>query len=261
MYSPKSTWGERPLNDCACLGKTRRRSLKRVPGICSRRWPVECLLCVLKWMNWMDQKLSLIESKRIHSLEVLDYKKGNVVKLPMAFYREEIPANRSQIPKPEAVRQWHHLTPVADELMPYNPDTEISLLIGKNCPRVVRPREIMTGEEDDRYGQRSLLGWGVIGRICQSPSVEHYPQGVCNTLIAAETHQHFAYGTKTKEVLNPEKVLQVLQSDFAEQNSRTQPYSVEDERFLNVLNAGIRKRADGQYEMPLPLKSEEACFP
>ena len=212
-------------------------------------------------LTTMQEKNVLIESKRIHSLEVLDYKKENVVKLPMAFSREEIPANRSQILKPEAVRQWHHLTPVADELMPYNPDTEISLLIGNNCPRVVRPREIMAGEEHDPYGQRSLLGWGVIGRLCQSPSVEDYPQGVCNKLIAAETHQHFAYGTKVKEVLNPEKVLQVLQSDFAEQNSRTQPYLVEDELFLNILNAGIRKRADGHYEMPLPLKSEEAYFP
>lgn len=41
----------------------------------------------------------LIESNRIFGLEVLDYHKEDVLKLPMAFTREVVPANKSQIPK------------------------------------------------------------------------------------------------------------------------------------------------------------------
>ena len=116
---------------------------------------------------------------------------------------------------------------------------EISLVIGYNCPRVVRPREIIAGGEDDPFGQRSLLGWGVIGSVCKFPNKDDSDKGVCNKLIATETHQHFAFGTKVKEVLNPEKVLGVLESDSLEKNPKGKPYSVEDVRFLKILEAGI----------------------
>ena len=212
-------------------------------------------------LTTMQEKNVLIESNRILGLEVLDFKKQNVIKLPMAFTREVVPANRSQIPKPEVVREWHHLKPVADKLMPYDPAIEISLLIGNNCPRVVRPREIVAGGEDDPYGQRSLLGWGVIGKVCQSPIAEDCVEGVCNKLIATEAHHHFTFGTKVKEILNPEKILRALESDFTEKNPKGEPYSVEDERFLKILNAGIKKRSDGHYEMPLPLKSDKISLP
>ena len=212
-------------------------------------------------LTTMQEKNVLIESNRILGVEVLDFKKQNVIKLPMAFTREVVPANRSQIPKPEVVREWHHLKPVADKLMPYDPAIEISLLIGNNCPRVVRPREIVAGGEDDPYGQRSLLGWGVIGKVCQSPIAEDCVEGVCNKLIATEAHHHFTFGTKVKEILNPEKILRALESDFTEKNPKGEPYSVEDERFLKILNAGIKKRSDGHYEMPLPLKSDKISLP
>ena len=39
------------------------------------------------------------------------------------------------------------------------------------------------------------------------------------------------------------------------------PYSVEDERFLRILENGVKKRQDGHYEMPLPLKSDHVSFP
>ncbi|KAK3729896.1 hypothetical protein QZH41_001714 [Actinostola sp. cb2023] len=109
-----------------------------------------------------------VESNRIHGLEVLDYHRENIVKLPTLFSRKNLPADRSQIPKPEVAREWNHLQSIAEKLVPYHPDAEISLLIGSNCPRLIRPREIVAGDEDEPYGQRTLLGWGVIGRVCKS---------------------------------------------------------------------------------------------
>ena len=70
----------------------------------------------------------------------------------MMFKRDIIPASRSQIPKAGVARKWEHLRPVADELMPYNPSVEISLLIGNNCPSIVRPRKVLVGGDDDPYG-------------------------------------------------------------------------------------------------------------
>lgn len=38
-------------------------------------------------------------------------------------------------------------------------------------------------------------------------------------------------------------------------------FSVEDERFMNILEEGINKREDGQHKMLLPLRSKEVALP
>ena len=69
-----------------------------------------------------------------------------------------ISANRPQIPKPEIAREWEHVKSVADRLTPYHPDAEISILIGNNCPKAIRPREIVAGGDDEPYALRTALG-------------------------------------------------------------------------------------------------------
>ena len=120
-------------------------------------------------------------------------------------------------------RKWEHLCPIADELMPYNPSVEISLLIGNNCPSIVRPREVLVGGEDDPYGQRSLMGWGIISKVCKTTGEVNHKEVVCNKVVAKETHEHFAFTTKVKEVINPQKIIKILESDFTESSVNTKP--------------------------------------
>ncbi|KAK3754726.1 hypothetical protein QZH41_007045 [Actinostola sp. cb2023] len=199
-----------------------------------------------------------VESNRIHGLEVLDYHRENIVKLPTLFSRKNVPADRSQIPKPEVAREWNHLQSIAEKLVPYHPDAEISLLIGSNCPRLIRPREIVAGDEDEPYGQRTLLGWGVIGRVCKSR--DEGGKDVCNFTKASQMHGRFVFATKAKEILAPD-VLKVLETDFQETSTKLKPFSVEDKRFLRLMEDGICKLDNGHYQMPLPLKSDRISLP
>ena len=116
-------------------------------------------------LSTMQESKARVQSHRIRDLEVLDYRREHIVKLPMMFESDIIPSNQSQIPRPEVAAEWEHLRVIADQLMPYNPDIEISILIGNNCPRIVRHQEVIVGRENDPYGQRSLLGWGIIGNV------------------------------------------------------------------------------------------------
>ena len=183
------------------------------------------------------------------------------MKLPMLFTRDSIPASRSQIPKASVAQEWEHLRPIADKLMPYEPDVEISLLIGNNCPSIVRPREVVVGEDDDPYGQRSLMGWGIVGKVCKSANESVKSEAVCNKIVIREVHEHFAFSTKVKEIINPQRIIKLLESDFVESSAKSKPYSVEDKRFLSILENSIAKRADGHYEMPLPLKMDRLSLP
>ncbi|XP_071497310.1 uncharacterized protein [Diadema antillarum] len=144
-------------------------------------------------------------------------------------------------------------------MMPYSTTVEVSLLIGNDCTRAIRPREIITGGEDDPYAQRSLLGWGIIGRVCKTQG-ESLRSAACNK-ISVETYSNFAFPTKTKEVLCPQKIIQTLEADFKDMSGGQEPLSVEDRRFLQRMEEGIKKRDDGHYEMPLPFKSEDVRLP
>ena len=53
----------------------------------------------------------------------------------------------------------------------------------------------------------------------------------------------------------------MLETDFVETSNKNKPYSIGDERFLRILEDGVKKRQDGHYEMPLPLKSNNVCLP
>ena len=128
-------------------------------------------------LTTMQQQNARVETRKISGLEVLDYHRECVVKMPAAFTRELVSANRSQIPKPEVAREWQHLKPIADKLTPYHPDAEIFILIGNNCPKAIRPREIVASEDDEQYAQRTVLGWGVIGRVCKSRDEEARQKG------------------------------------------------------------------------------------
>ena len=84
---------------------------------------------------------------------------------------------------------------------------------------------------------------------------------MCNRVEVSEIPSGFAFSTKAKEIIDLEKVLRVLETDFAETSDKKKPYSVEDERFLRILESGVKKQSDGRYEMPFPLKSDNACLP
>lgn len=70
----------------------------------------------------------------------------------------------------------------------------------------------------------------------------------------------FVVPTKAKEVVATD-VLKVLESDFQEASTRSKPLSVEDRRFLRLLEDGICKLDNGHYQMPLPLKTDSISLP
>ncbi|KAK3730139.1 hypothetical protein QZH41_015849 [Actinostola sp. cb2023] len=182
----------------------------------------------------------LIQSRKIRGLEILDHNKDNLVKLPTAFRRPTIPANRSQIPKPEAVSQWKHLQQVSKELMPYRADIEVSLLIGSNCTRAIRPRQIIAGGEEEPCGQKTIHGWGVIGRICKSTSEDNNLEANCH-LTNVNENNHFVFHSKAKEIFSTEAVIKVLATDFNEYPSQEKPYSVQDKRSIKAKEVYSKK--------------------
>ena len=199
-----------------------------------------------------------------------DFHQNVPISLPKSFTRETIPCKRSQIPKPEVAKQWEHLVRIADSMMPYRADIEVGILIGTNCPHAVKPREIIPGGDEDPYGIRTDLGWGIVGRVCKSPlnDTDDCDQTWANRILTRETDlestpPHFTVETRAKEVVTPSRVKEMFELDFVERSADQQydTLSVEDRRFLEIMENGIHKGEGGHYEMPLPLKSPHIKMP
>ena len=76
-----------------------------------------------------------------------------------------IPVKKSQIPRPKSALKWTHLHRICEMIMPLNAALEVGLFIGLNCPRAIKPLEVILGKEGDPYAKEAALGWGGFGNV------------------------------------------------------------------------------------------------
>ena len=191
-------------------------------------------------LTTMMEKDSDITCERVTGLQVRGYNSEVLIKVPTAYTREFIPADLSHIPTIATAKNWKHLTPIASEVPPLL-DCDVGLLIGYNCPQALVPREVITGRDNEPFAIRMDLGWSIVGRA--SPTAH-------SLNVSA-----FCHRTSTKEspFPTPADALRLLEKDFRDTDGLDQA-SQEDLRFLNILEQGISKTADGHYQMPLPFR-------
>ena len=132
------------------------------------------------------------------------------VDLPKAYSRESIPSRRNQIPSPEIAGKWPHLQGITCEIPPIKTDVEVGVLIGCNCPKALKPREVVLGKEEDPYAIRTLPGWGIIGptNAANHSSVGGDDVFTCHRIVTCEIgntrlDNRFVVNAQTKEVINP----------------------------------------------------------
>ena len=190
------------------------------------------------------------------------------VDLPKAYSRESIPSRRNQIPSPEIAGKWPHLQGIKCKIPPIKTDVEVGVLIGCNCPKALKPREVVLGKEEDPYAIRTLLGWGIIGptNAANHSSVGRDDVFTCHRIVTCEIgntrlDNRFVVNAQTKEVINPFAVRKMFELDFSERDQGHQAYSQEDRKFLDIATNRIRLRSDGHYEMPLPAKDANLVLP
>lgn len=130
----------------------------------------------------------VITSQKIEGLVVRGYNEELEIPLPKSYSRSSIPAKKSQIPRPESALNWPHLHKISEKIMPLNEALEVGLLIGLNCPRAIKPLEVIPGKEDDPYAKKTALGWGVIGAVrpLTSEDAETRSDIACNRIVTCE---------------------------------------------------------------------------
>ena len=98
-----------------------------------------------------------ISTSKIDGLVVSRHDKLVKIELPKSYTREQIPARKEQIPRPETAEAWKHLRPIASKIPPYYEDLKVGLLIGNNCVQAIKPRDVIPGKPRDPYAIRTAL--------------------------------------------------------------------------------------------------------
>ena len=142
---------------------------------------------------------------------------------------------------------------IQDKLHPYQSDTDVDLLIGWNCPRAIKAREVILGKGNDPYAARTLLGWGIIGPVVPCQEVPNEDEavefGTCNRIVYGElgsdapSNLQFSPVILSKEGINPFAV-KMFEIDFSERNLTSQALSKDDRKFLTIVKEGIPRCRD-----------------
>ena len=179
----------------------------------------------------------VISVSRIDGLVAERHDRRAKVDLPKTYAKESIPCRGNQIPTAEMAHKWPHLKKIKDKIPKLDADIEIGLLIGCNCPRTIKPKELITGKSEDPYAVRTLLGWCIVGPVTSTQSDSLLVQ----RNLDAWKHPYgkpeywLRRSRQGKEIINPLAVKQILELDFAEHwSAKKQGLSKEDRRFLNI---------------------------
>ncbi|CAB4032293.1 Hypothetical predicted protein, partial [Paramuricea clavata] len=117
----------------------------------------------------------------------------------------------------------------------------------------MKPREVVNGKDDEPWAERYDLGWTIIGDVCKGPEGNDSDETFkINRIVIRDN-------ATTKEIYTPSDVQRMMELDYSERKAEREDntiYSVEDRKFLQILEEGIKKDTDGRWEMPLPFRDK-----
>ena len=199
---------------------------------------------------------SQVESTIMDNLIVTSLDDSNPIELPRSYTRDEIPANHRQIPTPDLINQWTHLSEVATKIPEFKPHLEIGLLIGSNCPAALEPLEVVPCQSDGPYALRLRHGWTVSGPL-QIKTEHDGDTIIANRITVREVETQ-------KEIIAPKSLLRMLEMDFNDRSVSKVPDergpSQEDRKFLSVVEKET-KVVNGHYQVPLPFRHNDVIMP
>lgn len=233
----------------------------------------------------MITRVNSVRTQKVNGLHIQDmHSLHKSIKVPFAYSQEKIPARQEDIATPEIARSWKHLEGIAHQIH-HRTDVEIGLLIGRNIPSAFQPLHIIYGTDNEPWDEEHKFGWTVIGPVCldkredsaNCATVNHItiqrenPQILFNMPTSNSSKEDYvvSFATKhyTKDITSPQQVRETIQLDYSKLHyTRSIPgteksESVEDKRFCNTVTANIHKNEKGNWELPLPFKTDNVTLP
>jgi len=191
------------------------------------------------------------------------------IKLPTLIECDSIPNNLSEIPTPEVARSYPHLACIASEIPSFDPHVKIGILIGRDLPSVHHVLSQIIGPEGAPFAQELRLGWAIVGDVCLDG--KHPPDTVytnktnvltdgrrtifepCTNTFCLQEHTDYELDTVHQESYDC-----VFRKS---PNDDKVGLSVEDRKFLDLMEKEFHKDEQGHWIAPLPFRTPKLPMP
>lgn len=225
--------------------------------------------------------------RRVPGLKITSMK-GVSLNLPTMVECDNIPKDKREIPSPELAKRFDHLRDIAGEIPSLDAEAEVQLLIGRNAPELLKVRAFRNGPKGEPWAHKLSIGWTICGQVCLDRhggpvhilthrTVCHDLFGEVNDGVRTQRTTGLrlrcnAFGQTLCHELVPCPNNFVIKEAYGKSENSTDVFhttdrdnessmSVEDRRFMQIMERGIRKNEKGNWEMPLPLRSSKVSLP
>ena len=204
--------------------------------------------------------------------------------LPTLVECDNIPTEKHEIPTTESVKQYDHLRDIAGEIPPLDTKAQVQLLIGRDAPEIMKVREVRNGPKGAPWAHKLAIGWTVCGRLCvnrqggpvhvqthrtvihgSSGEVKHdvdIHSEIKSAYRSNDFYHEFIPCPNKFEVKECYEETENFNDVFQTTDRDNEPsMSIEDQRFVKVMQSEIHKNENGNWEMPLPLRNADVSFP
>ena len=204
---------------------------------------------------------------------VLKSLKGTESELPTLVECSNIPRDKQEIPTPEMARRFPHLSDIANEVPQLDGNAEIHLLIRRDAPELLKVREFRNGPKGAPWAQKKSLAWTIIGQMCLDLVGGPVHVRACRTSLLAAGPGEKSTETNNYEFLPCPNQFTVKESFLEQKRDITDNVfitsredndvnlSCEDRKFLDIMETGVHKNEQGNWEMPLPFLRKDPHLP
>ena len=222
-------------------------------------------------LTTMNGETNSIECSRYDNMTVRGYNCKDKIVIPHAYSTDKIPLDKSHVPSAQVAKSWPHLQQIADKF-PVLENCPIALLIGYDVSKALIPRQSIVGQNDtDPFAVRTSLGWSIVGNtgLKAHSSNNRFSNKIVrvkNKLSVGNEPTAVTFKCKMQKPeseIVPSDILDVLQQDFAENQTKQSCVSMskEDMLFMSTLKDGIIQTNEGNYTMPLPFRARPKELP
>jgi hypothetical protein len=174
--------------------------------------------------------------------------------LPPVIECNTIPEVRSEIPTPEVAQCHTHLQRLAAVIPPNDARLPFGLLVGRDLPEAHHVLDQIIGPPMSPFAQRLPLGWVIVGDVC----LQHKSTSVNAKKTCVDHNSHDSFIEPCRNHIKLREVDDIASDVFKKTpEDEVVGLSVEDKKFLAVMDGHFKKDSNGRWSAPLPLKSED----
>ena len=214
--------------------------------------------------------------RRVPGLVIRSVSNGREAHLPTLVECDHFPEDKKEIPTPEVARRFPRLKDIALEIPPKDENAGVHILLGRDATELLKVRAFKNGPKGAPWAQKLFLGWTISGQVClnlldrpvhiETRRTCVAPAGITETQKPDPSTLWKADAVEYCVTPCPNRV-EIVDRVTGGDLFRSAPddnevsLSIEDRRFLQVMEEQTHKNSSGHWEMPLPFREANTVLP